>query len=424
MTNAVVNFGCRLNHVEADAIENRLARAGERNILVFNTCAVTNEAVRQVRQAIRRARRAAPKKRLVVTGCAAHIAPSEFAAMPEVDAVIGNDAKFDAAAYGAVRRRVADEAASTVVGDITRQTPIVPYGVSAKGRTRAALQVQNGCDHRCTFCIIPFGRGPARSLPPAEAVRRARNLVASGHREIVLTGVDLTSYGRDLSGDLSLGGLVKRLLREVPDLSRLRLSSVDSVEIDADLIAAFGREERLMPHLHLSLQAGDDMILKRMKRRHGRADAIDMCNRLRALRPDVVFGADMIAGFPTETEDMFQRSLDLVEEAGITYLHTFPFSPRPGTPAASMPQVSSAIIKERAARLRTAGARRFQMFLAREVGRERELLIERAGIGRSAHFTRVDLGSADCPPVGHLVRARITAVAGDRLIGAPLAWAA
>jgi threonylcarbamoyladenosine tRNA methylthiotransferase MtaB len=375
----VVTFGCRLNIAESEGI--RRAAAGLDNTVVVNTCAVTAEAVRQARQNIRRTRRERPDARIVVTGCAAQTESGAFAAMPEVDRVLGNVEKLDARAW-ADSRRVA-------VGDIMAVTRHnVPAVDSIEGHTRAFLQVQNGCDHRCTFCIIPFGRGNSRSLPVSEAVAQARRLTARGYRELVLTGVDITSYE---DGDARLGALVKRILREVPEIARLRLSSIDSVEADADLFDAFANEPRLMPHLHLSLQAGDDLILKRMKRRHTRFDAIAFCQKVRQLRPDVVFGADIIAGFPTETEAMFARSLELVDECRLTQMHVFPFSPRPGTPAARMPQLNRAMIKERAARLREKGEAALCTYLETQIGSRRSVLTERGGIGRTEQFTAVRL---------------------------------
>jgi threonylcarbamoyladenosine tRNA methylthiotransferase MtaB len=383
----VVTFGCRLNIAESEAI--RRAAAGLDNAVVVNTCAVTSEAVRQARQTIRRLRRERPDVRIVVTGCAAQTEPGAFAAMPEVDRVLGNMEKLDARAW-ADDRRVA-------VGDIMAVTRhSAPAADSIEGHTRAFLQVQNGCDHRCTFCIIPFGRGNSRSLPMIKAVAQARALAARGYRELVLTGVDITSYE---DGDVRLGALVKRILRDVPEIARLRLSSIDSVEADADLLDAFASEPRLMPHLHLSLQAGDDLILKRMKRRHTRADAIAFCRQVRRLRPDVVFGADIIAGFPTETEAMFVRSLELVDECGLTQLHVFPFSPRPGTPAARMPQLERAVIKERAARLRGKGEAALASHLDTQIGLRRQVLTERGGIGRTEQFTAVRLAAPIEPGV-------------------------
>jgi threonylcarbamoyladenosine tRNA methylthiotransferase MtaB len=377
----VVTFGCRLNIAESEGI--RRAAVGLDNTVVVNTCAVTAEAVRQARQNIRRNRRERPDARIVVTGCAVQTEPNTFAAMPEVDRVLGNVEKLDARTW-ADNRRVS-------VGNIMTATRhSAPAVDSIEGHTRAFLQVQNGCDHRCTFCIIPFGRGNSRSLPMIDAVAQARALAARGYRELVLTGVDITSYE---DGDARLGALVKRILRDVPEIARLRLSSIDSVEADDDLLDAFANEPRLMPHLHLSLQAGDDLILKRMKRRHTRSDAIAFCRQVRRLRPDVVFGADIIAGFPTETEAMFARSLELVDECGLTQLHVFPFSPRPGTPAARMPQLDRSIIKERSARLREKSEAALRIYLETQIGSRRSVLTERGGIGRTAQFTAVRLAA-------------------------------
>jgi len=383
----VHTFGCRLNIAESEVIKREAEVAGVRNAVVFNTCAVTSEAVKQARQSIRRARRENPDAKIIVTGCAAQADSAPFAAMPEVDRVLGNEEKLNAEAWRGNAR--------VAVGDIMASQRIKAHGVDhIDGHTRAFVQVQNGCDHRCTFCIIPFGRGNSRALPMADVIAQARRLTANGYREIVLTGVDITSY-RD--GDLKLGALVKRLLREVPEIARLRLSSIDSVEADADLLDALASEPRLMPHLHLSLQAGDDMILKRMKRRHSRADAIAFCRDVRRLRPDVLFGADIIAGFPTETDDMFARSLDLVEDCGLTQLHVFPFSPRPGTPAARMPQLDRALIKERAQRLRDKGEAALRAHLDAQIGRAHRVLTERGGVARTEQFTAVRLNSPFAP---------------------------
>jgi threonylcarbamoyladenosine tRNA methylthiotransferase MtaB len=405
----IVTFGCRLNIAEQEVIRREAAVAGIDNAVVVNTCAVTSEAVRQARQNIRRIKREKPDARIIVTGCAAQSEPATFAAMPEVDRVLGNEEKLDARAWRGEAR--------VAVGDIMAVMTLAAHGVDViDGHTRAFVQVQNGCDHRCTFCIIPFGRGNSRSLPVADVIAQARRLTGNGYREIVLTGVDITSYGADLDGAPKLGVLVKRLLKDVPDIARLRLSSIDSVEVDAGLLDALANEPRLMPHLHLSLQAGDDMILKRMKRRHTRSDAIAFCNQVRRLRPDVVFGADIIAGFPTETEAMFARSLDLVEECGLTQLHVFPFSPRPGTPAARMPQLDRAVIKERAQRLRDTGAAALRRFLDRQVGQQRQVLTERGGIGRTEQFTAVRLTSAVAP--GAILNLTIAAHDGRQLIAA------
>ncbi|WP_407528596.1 tRNA (N(6)-L-threonylcarbamoyladenosine(37)-C(2))-methylthiotransferase MtaB [Methylobacterium oryzisoli] len=393
----VLSFGCRLNAVESDSMRLLAEGAGHRDLTLVNTCAVTQEAGRQARKAIRAAARAAPGRPVVVTGCGAQVETQAYAAMPEVAAVIGNDAKLRAATWrpeswarlGAERVRPDDIMA-------VRAAPAVPVARSA-GRTRAFLPVQTGCDHRCTFCVIPFGRGPSRSVQASSAVAQVRALVADGAREVVLTGVDLTAYGRDLAEGTSLGGLVKAILRAVPDLDRLRLSSIDSVEADADLLDALATEARLMPHLHLSLQAGDDLILKRMKRRHGRADAIRFCETVRRLRPDTVFGADLIAGFPTETEAQFARSLDLVEACGLTHLHVFPYSPRPDTPAARMPPVAPEAIRSRAARLREAGAAALARRLDGEVGRTARVLAEQGGTGRTEAFLAVRLPEGVAP---------------------------
>jgi threonylcarbamoyladenosine tRNA methylthiotransferase MtaB len=381
----VVTFGCRLNSYESEILRRDAAGPAPGDTVVFNTCAVTAEAVRQARQSIRRVKRERPDARIVVTGCAAQTQPELFARMAEVDRVVGNEEKFDPRSWLGVGERVA-------VGDIMAVSRARLHSVDRlDGRARAFVQVQNGCDHRCTFCIIPFGRGNSRSVTMGDAVAQVRRLVDNGYREVVLTGVDITSYGADLPGAPRLGALVKLILKDVPELVRLRLSSIDSVEADRDLVDALADEPRLMPHLHLSLQAGDDLILKRMKRRHSRAQAVAFCQHVRRLRPDVIFGADIITGFPTETEDMFARSLDLVDDCGLTQLHVFPFSPRPGTPAARMPQLDRAIVKERAQRLRDKGEAALRGHLEREVGAQRRVLTERGGIGRTAQFTPVRL---------------------------------
>jgi threonylcarbamoyladenosine tRNA methylthiotransferase MtaB len=410
----VLTFGCRLNAAESDAMRLEAERAGHDNLVVVNTCAVTAEATRQARQAIRRAAREHAGARIVVTGCAAQIEPAGFAAMPEVAAVIGNAEKarpetwrgLDAA--GGERIQVGDIMAERATAAAVARREL--------GRTRAIVQVQNGCDHRCTFCVIPFGRGNSRSVPLDAVTAQVRGLLEEGAREVVLTGVDMTSYGADLPGAPRLGALVKAILRAVPDLPRLRLSSIDSVEADDDLLDALATEARLMPHLHLSLQAGDDMVLKRMKRRHLRDDAIAFCERVRRARPDVVFGADLIAGFPTETEDMFRHSLAIVAECDLTHLHVFPFSPRPGTPAARMPQVAREVVKERAARLREVGMQALRRHLAREVGAERDVLVETGEIGRTGGFTPVRFRTS--ATAGEIVRARIAGHDGRHLLAA------
>jgi threonylcarbamoyladenosine tRNA methylthiotransferase MtaB len=383
----VLTFGCRLNLVESEAMRRAALDCGRRNLVIVNTCAVTAEAARQARQAIRRMKRARPDAEIVVTGCAAQIDPNSFAAMPEVLRVIGNEKKIDPAIWtrdAAVRMDVSDiMAANSAPATLSE-------GVA--DHTRAFLAVQTGCDHRCSFCVIPFARGPSRSVPLEDATRAATGLANAGYREIVLTGVDLTSYGADLCPSSSLGTLVKAILRAAPGLERLRLSSIDCIEADEGLTDAFAEEPRLMPHLHLSLQSGDDLILKRMKRRHSRADAIGFCAKLRWLRPEIVFGADLIAGFPTETETMFENTLALIEECGLTHLHVFPFSPRPGTPAAKMPPVAREFIRERAKRLREAGDAPLRKHLDEQTGKFFKVMTERGGIGRTEDFTRVRIG--------------------------------
>jgi threonylcarbamoyladenosine tRNA methylthiotransferase MtaB len=391
MSIEIITFGCRLNTFESEVIRQSAAAVGLSDATVVNTCAVTAEAVRQARQTIRKLRRERPTAHILVTGCAAQIDPHSFSAMAEVDHVLGNEEKLSPTAWAGLK--AAENRGERVrVGNIMAVKHAAAQRIdSIEGRARAFVQVQNGCDHRCTFCIIPFGRGNSRSVPMDVVVAQARRLVANGYSEIVLTGVDLTSYGSNLPDAPKLGTLVKTILKEVPDLRRLRLSSIDSVEADANLLDALANEARLMPHLHLSLQAGDDLILKRMKRRHLRADAIAFCERVRHLRPNVVFGGDIIAGFPTETEAMFARSLDLIDECGLTHLHVFPFSPRPGTPAARMPQVAHAVIKERAARLREKGEAALRRHLEHEVGARRRVLTESPSLARTEQFTPVRL---------------------------------
>ena len=419
----VVTFGCRLNAYESEVIRRNAEDAGLADAVVVNTCAVTGEAVRQARQAIRRLRRERPGARILVTGCAAQTEPETFAAMREVDRVIGNDEKMRADAWRETRDALARDAfglateEKIAVNDIMAVRETAAHLIDGlDGRARAFVQVQNGCDHRCTFCIIPFGRGNSRSVPMGEVVAQIRRLVDNGFREVVLTGVDLTSYGGNLPGAPRLGTLVKQILKHVDGLERLRLSSIDSVEADHDLLDAFGSDARLMPHLHLSLQHGDDLILKRMKRRHLRADAIAFCDQVRRLRPDVVFGGDIIAGFPTETEEMFARSLDLVDDCGLTFLHVFPFSPRPGTPAARMPQVRREIAKERARRLRQKGEAALAAHLAAQVGTRRSVLAETRASGRTEHFTPVRLDAPIEP--GVIVEIAVIGHDGRQLIAA------
>ena len=410
----VVTLGCRLNIQESETIRRHADAAGLGELTVVNTCAVTNEAVAKARQTIRRITRAGGK--VAVTGCAAQTQPEMFAAMPEVALVIGNDDKMRAERWREARAAIAQGGKLAVSDIMNVAAPSAMPAQVQEGRTRAFVQVQNGCDHRCTFCIIPFGRGNARSIAPDDAVAQIRRLAEQGFREVVLTGVDLTSYGERLPGAPRLGALVKRILRDVPDIARLRLSSIDAAECDGDLLDCFAGESRLMPHLHLSLQAGDDLILKRMKRRHSRADAVALCAKLRALRPDIAFGADIIAGFPTETEAMFTRSLDLVDECGLTQLHVFPYSPRPGTPAARMPQVAPAAVKERAQRLRERGQIALARYLDGEIGTTRVVLAERGGVGRTEQFTPVRLNGDPAP--GSFLAARFAGHDGSHLIAA------
>ncbi|MGP1394417.1 MAG: tRNA (N(6)-L-threonylcarbamoyladenosine(37)-C(2))-methylthiotransferase MtaB [Inquilinaceae bacterium] len=408
----VLSFGCRLNTYESEVMRRHAREAGADDLVIVNTCAVTVAAERQARQAIRKTRRRRPGARIVVTGCAAQIAPDRFAAMPEVDRVLGNAEKMRAASWSAK-----DTAPRVQVADIGAARETASHLVDGfDGRARAFVQVQNGCDHRCTFCVIPFGRGPSRSVPIGRIATQIATLVEGGYREAVLSGVDLTSYGADLPGAPSLGQMVRRVLARVPGLARLRLSSLDPVEIDEDLWRLFADEPRLMPHLHLSLQAGDDMVLTRMKRRHRRADAVAVCNRARRLRPDMVFGADLIAGFPTETDAMFARTLQTIEECGLTYLHVFPYSERPGTPAARMPQVPVPTRRERAARLRQAGDAALHRFLEPHIGRSAEILTEVPDTGRTPHFAQVRLPHTVAP--GQLRTVHITGVDDGRLVGA------
>ncbi len=406
----VVTFGCRLNAYESEVIRRHAAAAGLDDAVVFNTCAVTAEAERQARQAIRRARRERPEAQIIVTGCAAQIDAAAWAAMPEVDRVVGNREKLEPATFGT-------EAAERVaVGDIMAVRETAGHLLDGfEGRARAFLQVQQGCDHRCTFCVIPFGRGNSRSVPLGAIAEEARRLVANGYGEIVLSGVDITAYGADLPGAPALGQTVRRLLKAVPGLTRLRLSSLDVAEVDDELLRLICDEPRIMPHLHLSLQAGDDMILRRMKRRHTRGQAVAFCAGVRARRPDIAFGADLIAGFPTETDAMFENTLALVADCGLSFLHVFPFSARPGTPAARMPQLAGPQRRERAARLRAAGEAALARLLQDQVGATREVLVEQPRLGRSPHYAVVDL-DRDCTP-GQVVAVEIAAAGNDRLAG-------
>lgn len=407
-------MGCRLNAYETEAMKELAEQAGLQDAVVVNTCAVTAEAVRKARQDIRKLRKAHPDARLIVTGCAAQTEPETFNAMPEVDAVIGNTEKMQGATWQGMAADFIGETETVQVDDILSVTETAGHLIDGFGtRSRAYVQVQNGCDHRCTFCIIPYGRGNSRSVPAGVVVDQIKRLVDKGFNEVVLTGVDLTSWGADLPATPKLGDLVMRILRLVPDLPRLRISSIDSIEVDENLMQAIATEPRLMPHLHLSLQHGDDMILKRMKRRHLRDDAIRFAQEARALRPDMTFGADIIAGFPTETEAMFENSMKLVEECDLTWLHVFPYSARPGTPAARMPAVNGAAIKTRAARLRAAGERQVQRHLEAQVGRTHDVLMENPHMGRTAQFTEVSFAASQVE--GEIVRTEITGTSGTQL---------
>ena len=410
MSVELVTLGCRLNTAESETMREQARAAGLDDVVIVNTCAVTAEAVRQARQTIRRTRRERPNARIVVTGCAAQIEPEKFAEMDEVDLVLGNDAKLDASSWTALADFGISETEKVKVNDIFSVRETAEHMVQGfEERTRAFVQVQNGCDHRCTFCVIPYGRGNSRSVPAGAVVEQIRGLVERGYAEVVLTGVDITSWGADLPGAPKLGRLVGALLDGIPGLDRLRISSIDSVEADEELIERVASEPRLMPHLHLSLQSGDDLILKRMKRRHTRDDSVRFCADLRARRPDLVFGADLIAGFPTETEEMFENTLRLIADCDLTFTHVFPFSPRPGTPAARMPQLGKAVVKERAARLRAEGEAALARALDAEIGRRARVLIEKADFGHTERFFPVRVNGAGLSnlPIGEIVDVRI-----------------
>jgi threonylcarbamoyladenosine tRNA methylthiotransferase MtaB len=418
----VVTFGCRLNSYESEVMKREAEAAGLENAVLINTCAVTSEAVRQARQAVRKTRRDNPAAKIIVTGCAAQTESATFSDMDEVDLVLGNTEKLERKAYADVAAFGIDASEKVRVNDIMSVRETAGHLIDGlEGRARAFVQIQNGCDHRCTFCIIPYGRGNSRSVPMGTVVDQIRRLVENGYNEIVLTGVDITSYGADLPGSPKLGTLTAKILKLVPDLKRLRLSSIDSIEADDDLMRVIAEDERLMPHFHLSLQAGDDMILKRMKRRHLRADSIRFCEDVRRMRSDVVFGADIIAGFPTETEEMFQNSLRIVDECGLTHLHVFPFSPRPGTPAARMPQLPRQIVKERGARLRAKGEEVLTAHLKAEIGKVRPILIEREGLGRTEQFTQTEIAGGTA---GDILTTRITGHTGRHLLAEILPEAA
>jgi threonylcarbamoyladenosine tRNA methylthiotransferase MtaB len=409
-TNIIETFGCRLNTFESEVIRGHLPLDNEKQRIVFNTCAVTAEAERQARQAIRRARRNNPDAEIIVTGCAAQINPDEFESMPEVDRVIGNEEKLLPDSW------IRDSEARVAVNDIMDVNEIAPQLVTGfEGRIRAFVQIQQGCDHRCTFCIIPFGRGNSRSVPIGGIVNQAQTLVDNGYQELVLTGVDITSYGSDLPGQPNLGSMIRRLLINVPGIKRLRLSSVDPVEIDSELLKLIENDPRLMPHLHLSIQAGDDMILKRMKRRHLRKDVIHIAKHLKNIRPDIVLGADLIAGFPTETDIMFKQSLSLISEIKLLHLHVFPYSAREGTPAAKMPQVPTAIRKERASILRDAGKKELMQYIESRVGKTERVLIEKESLGHTEHFIPMVINDPTTP--GEVVKAIVQTVSTNRLCG-------
>lgn len=409
------NHGCRLNAYETEAMKELAQGAGLNDAVIVNTCAVTAEAVRKARKDIRKLRRENPDAKVIVTGCAAQIDPDSFAQMDEVDAVIGNTEKMDAGTWSGLAADFIGKAELVQVDDIMSVTETAGHLIDGFGtRSRAYVQVQNGCDHRCTFCIIPYGRGNSRSVAAGVVVEQIKRLVGRGYNEVVLTGVDLTSWGADLPMAPKLGDLVMRILKLVPDLPRLRISSIDSIEVDEALMEAIATQPRLMPHLHLSLQAGDDLILKRMKRRHQRGDAIAFCQEARKLRSDMTFGADIIAGFPTETEEMFENSLKLVEECDLTWLHVFPYSPRPGTPAARMPAVQGGAIKDRAARLRTAGDARVNAHLVQQVGQTHNVLMENPRMGRTEQFTEVHFETDQ--PESQIVQAVIAGHTATHLV--------
>ena len=413
----IVTFGCRLNAYESEVMRKHASDAGLGATVIVNTCAVTQESVRQARQAIRKARRANPQAKIVVTGCAAQIDPAPFAAMDEVDHIIGNQEKTEARTFLGLG---CGDTERVKVNDIMSVKETAGHLIDGFGaQARAYVQIQNGCDHRCTFCIIPYGRGPSRSVPAGEVVAQVRKLVENGYAEIVLTGVDITAYGADLPGETALGKLVSKILALVPELKRMRLSSINSIEADAALLKAIAEEERLMPHLHLSLQAGDDLTLKRMKRRHSRAHAVGFCEEVRRLRPEMVFGADLIAGFPTESETMFQNSLSLVDDCGLTFLHVFPFSARPGTPAARMRQINGTVIAARAASLREKGVQALQRHLVNAKGRHIQVLMESEGRGRAGDFTPVKIDAAEGAP--KVLDAVVSGHDGSALIARTLA---
>ncbi|HBR68438.1 MAG TPA: tRNA (N(6)-L-threonylcarbamoyladenosine(37)-C(2))-methylthiotransferase MtaB [Rhodospirillaceae bacterium] len=406
----IVTFGCRLNTYESEVMRSHAKTAGLKNAIVFNTCAVTKEAERQARQAIRKARRNNPQAEIIVTGCGAQIDPQKYAQMPEVDRVIGNDLKLKVETWTGLSD------GKILINDIMSVKETASFLLEGyESRARAVLQVQQGCDHRCTFCIIPYGRGNARSVPIGVVAEQVKKLVEGGYNEIVMSGVDITSYGPDLPGKPTLGQMIRRVLALVPELKRLRLSSLDPVEIDEDMWRLIESEPRFMPYLHLSVQSGDNLILKRMKRRHSREDVIDLCRKARQLRPEISFGADIITGFPTETEEMFQNTLDLVTECDLTFLHVFPYSEREGTPAARMPQVDPVVRKERAARLRALGEKQMEKFLNNNINKEIEVIVENGNIGRAENYAAISI-DRDLP-VGSMATIKTIGVAKDHLLG-------
>ncbi|GLQ16810.1 tRNA (N(6)-L-threonylcarbamoyladenosine(37)-C(2))-methylthiotransferase MtaB [Maritalea porphyrae] len=417
MSVETLTFGCRLNTFESEVMKDQAKQAGLDDVIIVNSCAVTQEAVRQTRQAIRKARRENPDVKIIVTGCAAQTDAQSFADMGEVDLVMGNAEKMKAETYEGLKFGIGGNS-KILVDDIMSVKETAGHLIEGMdGRARAFVQVQNGCDHRCTFCIIPYGRGPSRSVPMGVVVDQIKKLADNDVGEVVLTGVDITSYGPDLPGKPSLGKLTQQILTHVPQLKRLRISSIDSIEADDALMEALQSEQRLMPHLHLSLQSGDNMILKRMKRRHLREDTIDFVNQARALRPDMVFGADIIAGFPTETDEMFANSMKIIEECNLTYLHVFPYSIRPGTPAAKMPQVDKQVAKARAAKLRAAGEKQHEKFLGRQIGETHSVLIERNGIGRTEQFAPIMIEGTE---PGQILEAQVTGIGEHGLVGSPI----
>ena len=383
-------LGCRLNAYESEAMRELATSSGLSDTVIINTCAVTAEAVRKSKQEVRKLRKENPNAKVIVTGCAAQIDPNSFANMAEVDFVIGNSEKMVKETWSQFSENNDFETEKIKVDDIMSVNETAGHLIDGFGsRSRAYVQVQNGCDHRCTFCIIPFGRGNSRSVPAGVIVDQIKRLVDKGFNEVVLTGVDLTSWGADLPNSPKLGDLIMRILKLVPDLSRLRISSIDSIEVDENLMQAIATEKRLMPHLHLSLQHGDDLILKRMKRRHSRNDAIKFCEDARKMRPEITFGADIIAGFPTETDEHFESSVNLIKDCGLTWLHIFPYSPRQGTPAARMPQVNGNQIKRRAAILRDLGTKQIKSHLSSQLGKDHSILMENGYMGRTEQFTEV-----------------------------------